>query len=50
MWKARIEILIKLKYINNKNENIYINNDFNIFKNVDLIENNNIRIYIFIIK
>ena len=43
----KIEILIKSKYINDINKNIYINNNFNIFEIINLIENNNISIYIF---
>ena len=38
----RIKTSIKLKYISDKNKYIYINNDFNIFENVDLIKNNTI--------
>ena len=40
--KIEISKKSKFKYINNKNKNIYINNNFDIFENIDLIENNNI--------
>ena len=41
---------MKSKYISDKNKNIYTDNDFDTFENIDLIENNNIQIRIFIIK